>query len=163
MSAWTALSRLDQCSLCAFWRTLFIGSGCARALAENGPGALNCDLSRNCGCCRRRHRHERPDLHASTATNGKSASECHAKRPDRPSNAMQEPAMPEVALSRVGTSSLSRKSLQFAPLPSSSGESRMRSCLQVLTIDRPAGYASTPPVLMFLYAPAAALAVGGRL
>jgi hypothetical protein len=31
------------------------------------------------------------DLHASTATNGRSASECHAKWPDRPSNAMQEP------------------------------------------------------------------------
>jgi hypothetical protein len=38
------------------------------------------------------------DLHASTATNRRSASECHAKWPDRPSNAMQEPAMPEVAL-----------------------------------------------------------------
>jgi hypothetical protein len=45
-----------------------------------------------------RHRHETSDLHASTATNGRSASECHAKWPDRPSNAMQEPAMPEVAL-----------------------------------------------------------------
>src|SRR5262249_18037770 len=49
-------------------------------------------------CCRRRHRHETSDLHASTATNGRSASECHAKWPDRPSNAMQKPAMPEVAL-----------------------------------------------------------------
>ena len=39
-----------------------------------------------------------PPVHASTATNGRSASECHAKWPDRPSNAMQEPAMPEVAL-----------------------------------------------------------------
>jgi hypothetical protein len=41
---------------------------------------------------------ETSDLHASTATNGRSASECHAKWPDRPSNAMQEPAVPEVAL-----------------------------------------------------------------
>jgi hypothetical protein len=57
-----------------------------------------CDLSRNCGCCRRRHRHEASDLHTSTATNGRSAPECHAKWPDRPSNAMQEPATPEVSL-----------------------------------------------------------------
>jgi hypothetical protein len=42
--------------------------------------------------------HETSDLHASLATNGRSASECRAKWPDRPSNAMQEPAMPEVAL-----------------------------------------------------------------
>src|SRR5262245_40627937 len=40
-----------------------------------------CHLSRNCGCCRHRHRHETSDLHASTATNGRSASECHAKWP----------------------------------------------------------------------------------
>jgi len=33
-------------------------------------------------------------------------------------------------LSRVGTSRQSRKSLQFAPLPSSSGESRLRSVRQ---------------------------------
>ena len=45
-----------------------------------------------------RHPHETSDLHASTATNGRSASECHAKWSDRPSNAMQEPAVPEVAL-----------------------------------------------------------------
>src|SRR5262249_24494108 len=28
-------------------------------------------------CCRRRHRHETSDLHVSTATNGRSPSECH--------------------------------------------------------------------------------------
>src|SRR5215510_5239967 len=64
-----------------------------RDLDEHQHGA-----AANYGCCRRRHRHETSDLHASTATNGRSASECHAKWLDRPSNGMQEPAMPEVAL-----------------------------------------------------------------
>ena len=35
-------------------------------------------------------------MHQRQPTGG--VSECHAKWPDRPSNAMQEPAMPEVAL-----------------------------------------------------------------
>ena len=36
-------------------------------------------LIANCGCCRRRHRHETSDLHASTTTNGRNASESPRK------------------------------------------------------------------------------------
>jgi hypothetical protein len=62
-------------------------------------------------------------IHASTATNGRSASECHAKTdPRTPCRSLLCRKSP---LSRVGTSRQSRKSLQFAPLPSSSGESRL--------------------------------------
>jgi hypothetical protein len=72
-----------------------------------------CDLPRNCGCCRRRHRQRRPIfMHQRQPTGG--------VRPNATQNGQTDPRTPcrsllcrKSPLSRVGTSRQSRKSLQF--------------------------------------------------